>query len=196
MNVQFLNPFSTETGLEMQRGELKLDKEPYMTDDVTVVISLIGRVEGNVFYSMDQRTALELASQMLGEQLQKFDTLAQSGIAELGNVITGQASIKLSAAGYDFSISPPTLLLGKGATISTLDYPRLIVPIYAPGSAIMIHLALRETTNTKFSTAQTVNKSYPQSRGASAERQRSPAAPAQEQPDFHPPFTGALDKFY
>jgi len=163
MNVQFLNPFieaafevlRTETGLEMQRGELKLDKEPYMTDDVTVVISLIGRVEGNVFYSMDQRTALELASQMLGEQLQKFDTLAQSGIAELGNVITGQASIKLSAAGYDFSISPPTLLLGKGATISTLDYPRLIVPIYAPGSAIMIHLALRETTNTKFSTAQT-----------------------------------------
>jgi chemotaxis protein CheX len=50
-------------------------------------------------------------------------------VAELGNVITGRASVKLAEAGYEAVISPPTLLSGKGATISTLDFGRLVVPL-------------------------------------------------------------------
>ncbi|GAG41187.1 unnamed protein product, partial [marine sediment metagenome] len=109
MNVKFLNPFieaaheviQIETGNKMQRGDLNLLNDDYITNDVTVILSLVGDVEGNVFYSMDEYTAITLASTMLGEQLESFNTLAQSGVAELGNVITGRASIKLSEAGFE-----------------------------------------------------------------------------------------------
>jgi chemotaxis protein CheX len=159
MNVKFLNPFvesafevlQAEAGVQSTRGDLGLEKEPYITEDVTVIISLVGRVDGNVFYSMTQQTAIQLVSRVMGEPLEKFDVLAQSGIAELGNVITGRASVKLAAAGYEATISPPTLLLGKGATISTLDFPRLIVPMIGEWGQITIHLALREGTNQSFS---------------------------------------------
>ncbi len=163
MNVKFLNPFieaahevlKTETGLVMNRGELGLQKEAYITDDVTVILSLIGQVEGIVFYSMDERTALELVKHMLGETFSGFDNLAQSGVAELGNVITGRASVKLSQAGFKSNISPPTLLQGKGAVISTLDYPRLTVPLSDGTCHFMVHLALRENFNSDFNPAQT-----------------------------------------
>jgi len=152
MNVKFLNPFveaafevlQAETGLTISRGELSLEKAAYFTDEVTVIISLVGRVEGNVFYSLAQSTAVVMASRMLGEPLAEFNTLAQSGIAELGNVITGRASVKLSEAGYEATISPPALLLGKGATISTLDMARLVVPLESESGTVKIHLALRE----------------------------------------------------
>jgi chemotaxis protein CheX len=152
MNVKILNPFveaayevlQAETGFRMSRGELTLQSDPYRTDDVTVIISLIGKVEGNVFYSMDLGTARNLVSDIMGEPLEQFDMLAQSGIAELGNVITGQASIKLAQSGLESTISPPTLLLGKGATISTLDYARLVVPLKGECGTVVIHLALRE----------------------------------------------------
>lgn len=163
MNVKFLNPFvdsafevlQVEAGEQLVRGDLGLEKEPYQTEDVTVIISLIGRVEGNVFYSMSKETAVGLASRVLGETLTNFDVLAQSGIAELANVITGRASVKLSQAGYEATISPPTVLLGRGAVISTLDYARLVVPLKGESGLITIHLALREGADKTFSTGKT-----------------------------------------
>lgn len=152
MNVKFLNPFveaafevlQAEAGVHITRGGLSLDKLPYVTDDVTVILSLVGGVQGTVFYSMTAQTAIEFGSRMLGEPLAELDGLAQSGVAELGNVITGRASVKLSEAGFETTISPPTLLVGRGAHISTLDVPRLMVPLDTEVGAVMIQLALRE----------------------------------------------------
>jgi chemotaxis protein CheX len=162
MNVKFLNPFieaahevlKVETGIKMERGEISLEKEPYITDDITVIISLVGSVEGNVFYSMSEQTALSLAARILGELLTEFGPLAQSGIAEIGNVITGRASVKLSEAGYESTISPPTLLQGRGAVVSTLDYARLVVPLLGEFGPVVIHLALREGSSHTLSAAR------------------------------------------
>jgi len=152
MNVKFLNPFieaafeilKAETGISAQRGNLGLEQNEYITDDITVILALVGAVEGTVYYGMPEKTAMILVSKMIGESVSTFDGLAQSGIAELGNVITGRASVKLSAAGYEATISPPTLLLGRGATISTLDFARIVVPVLFDDAFINIHLALRE----------------------------------------------------
>ncbi|WP_322807388.1 chemotaxis protein CheX [Thermanaerothrix sp.] len=152
MNVKFLNPFvesafevlKAETGFNLRRGDLGLEKGVYVTEDLTVILSLVGQVEGTVFYSMSQPTALALVSPMMGSNVEMLDQLAQSAIAELGNVITGRASVKLAQAGYESVISPPTLLLGNGARISTLDFPRLIVPLEFERGQVTIHLALRE----------------------------------------------------
>jgi chemotaxis protein CheX len=152
MNVKFLNPFvnsaldvfSLELHEAVERSDLCLENDLYVTDDVTVILSLIGVVEGTVFYSMSIETARKLASTLMGETFNVFDKLAQSGIAELGNVITGRASMKLAEAGYEANISTPSLVIGKGATISTLEYPRLIVPLITSMGTITIHLASRE----------------------------------------------------
>jgi chemotaxis protein CheX len=162
MNVKFLNPFveaafevlKAETNITLERGDLGLEKSPYITEDVTVIIALVGRVEGTVFYSMSSDTAISLASRIMGENLDTLNALAQSGIAELGNVITGRASVKLSQAGYEATISPPTLLLGKGATISTVDFQRLVVPLRGECGIVDIHLALREGMRSTATTAQ------------------------------------------
>lgn len=161
MNVKFLNPFveaafevlQAETGLQITRGELGLDKHAYITEAVTVILSLVGSVEGTVFYSMSEPTGIGLASRMMGETMTQFDSLAQSGVAELGNVITGRASVKLSEAGYEANISPPTLLTGSGATISTLDFARLVVPLTSDVGVVTIHLALRESARKALSAA-------------------------------------------
>lgn len=152
MNVKFLNPFidavfevlRVETSLDVTRGSLSLENDPFITSDVTVVISLVGQVDGSVFYCMSESMALGLVSRMMGEDYPVFDSLAQSGVAELGNVITGRASIKLAESGYEATISPPTLIEGSDATISTLDRPRLVVPLQSEIGELCIYLALRE----------------------------------------------------
>jgi chemotaxis protein CheX len=162
MNVKFLNPFVSSAhdilSLEMhetvQRGELRLENKSYQTDDVTVIISLVGAVDGTVFYSMSKEVATGLASIIMGEKFDSLDRLAQSGVAELGNVITGQASMKLAEAGYESNISTPSLIIGKGAILSTLEFPRLVVPLTTSIGSMTIHLALREGLQLNLKTPQ------------------------------------------
>ncbi len=154
MNVKYLIPFIeaahevilAEAECQLQRGQLMLEKAPYRSEEVTVILSLVGDVRGTVFYGMPFDTALKIVSVIMGEAMTEFDALVQSGIAELGNVITGRASVKLSQAGFETTISPPTLMIGKNASVSTLDMPRLVVPLNGEVGNIIIQLALMESS--------------------------------------------------
>jgi len=162
MHVKFLNPFASaahdillhEMREAVQRGDLRLENGAYQTDDVTVIISLIGAVDGNVFYGMSKESAIQFASMLMGEQFDSLNELAQSGIAELGNVITGQASMRLAEAGYESNISTPSLILGREASISTLEHPRLVVPLHTSIGSLTIHLSLRENAGRRLKTPQ------------------------------------------
>ncbi len=108
MKVEFVNPFiqaarevlESELGSQAERGDLRLQKSACTTDEVTAVVGVTGTVSGLVLYSMSQTTALGIVSRVMGRSFEELDELAQSGIGELGNVITGRAGVLLSEAGF------------------------------------------------------------------------------------------------
>jgi chemotaxis protein CheX len=152
MNVKFLNPFleaaadvlQAEANLSSNRGNLSLQKSSLTGSEVTVLISIIGQIQGVVLYGMSTPTSLAIVSRIVDQQFDELNGLAQSGIAELGNVISGKATINLSNSGYQTTISPPTLIIGRGAKISTLDFSRIVVPLETKVGPLIIHLAVRE----------------------------------------------------
>jgi chemotaxis protein CheX len=152
MDVKLLNPFiqamvevlKAEVHADVSRGELSLQTSALTSDDITVLINLIGDVYGVVMYGMPSATGLSLVSKIMEQEFAELNSLAQSGVAELGNVISGQATIRFSEAGFKSNISPPMVLTGKGTTISTLDFPRIVVPLTTQYGQFTVHLALRE----------------------------------------------------
>lgn len=152
MKIDFLNPFivstaevlQKEVGADVTRGQVSLVKGLLVSSDVTVLISLVGQVQGTVLFHMSYDTAKGLVSAILGQQFQQFDELAQSGIAELANVITGLSSTKLSSAGYASIISVPMLIIGRGSRISTLNIDRICIPLLTDMGEIGLDIALRE----------------------------------------------------
>jgi chemotaxis protein CheX len=153
LNAKFLNPFieAAFAVLEMEvgttsneRGDLSLERSACTANDITVLITMVGQVQGIVLFGINEATAMAIVTKILDQPFDEFDQLAQSGISELGNVITGQASQRLAKAGYEAKISPPSLIIGKRTLISTLDFERLLVPIKTELGELQIHLALRE----------------------------------------------------
>ncbi len=152
MDVKFLNPFiqaavevlKTEVDADAVRKEVTMHKSSLTSDDITVLINLVGDVYGVVMYGMSTVTCLNLVSKIMGQEFTEFNTLAQSGVAELGNVISGQATIRFSESGFKSNISTPTVLNGNGVEISTLDFPRVVVPLETQFGMVTVHLALRE----------------------------------------------------
>lgn len=153
MKAEFVNPFvtsafqvlQTETGTAVTQGGVSVAESPLVSDEVTVLIGVVGRAQGLVLYGMSEQTAKGIVSAMTGEEMATFDSMAESAVAELGNVITGLASGELERAGYPCKIAPPSVVVGKGTSISTLSIKRLVIPLETKLGSITVHVALRET---------------------------------------------------
>jgi chemotaxis protein CheX len=151
VKAEFVNPFiqaatevlETELGGQTERGELRLQKSSCTTHEVTALVGVSGQVRGLVLFAMSQEMALSIASRMMACEFQEFDAVAQSGIGELGNVITGRAGVLLSKAGYSSTIHPPALLVGKGTKITTLELHRLVLPLRTDVGELEIQMLLK-----------------------------------------------------
>jgi len=133
-----------ECGEPVGKGQLHRVRSPQTSNEVSALIAITGGVAGLVIYSMTTETACGFASRMIGETVTELDSMAQSAIAELANMVTGQAGIGLERNGFPSDMSPPILLLGKGSSIATLNLTRLVVPLVVSFGAFNIDLAIKE----------------------------------------------------
>lgn len=152
MRVEYINPFVeaaynilTEVLAEdVKRGDLYLKSTSMPVMGVAAFVGLAGGVEGRVLFDMSMDTALKIASQMNGETITEFDELAKSTIAELANLITGQAVTKLHDLGFRFDLTPPSLFTGEKMEISDHEVEALIVPMLTEQGKIEVNVAIRE----------------------------------------------------
>ncbi len=122
---EFVNPFLAPAIFVWERElrqPLKLvgahaTDAQHTTEDLTVIIGVTGRLKGNVLYEFSEATARAIAGAMMGSPVDQLDEMALSAIGELANIITGNATIQLAAAGYSCDISPPVILQPKGLEI-------------------------------------------------------------------------------
>src|SRR5438477_13179436 len=116
MRAEVINPFlqaatevlESELGTTPTRGSIGLQRSAYTSDDVTAVVAVTGDVAGMVMFAMTAETARAMVSRMMGQDFPEFHALAQSRIAEIGNVTTGRRAILLAEAGFPLALAPPT----------------------------------------------------------------------------------------
>jgi len=152
VRTEFVNPFVAaalhvfrqELQEEPRRGPLRLEGSRVTPGEVTVIVGVAGDVEGLVLYGMDIATAQRMVGSILGiSPLRVHDDLVESGAAEIGNMITGRASMELEKQGYSCEITPPVVLLGRNILISTVAFNRLEIPFDLSTGRVVLHVALR-----------------------------------------------------
>jgi chemotaxis protein CheX len=157
MKVQYVNPFvcaafsviETLLGKQASKGELSMLPTIFTSQECNIITGVTGDIEGQVIYGMNILTADRIAAQMMGRQEMLFDELAASAIAELGNMITGNASALLLEAGYQCDITPPTMIRGAKIQMTTLHIPALLVPVIMDIGQMEITVSLKENLASK-----------------------------------------------
>ncbi len=152
MKIQYINPFISASfsvlqmalGMKAEKGQISMRPTLFTSQQCNVLTGVTGRVHGQVIYGMSLTTADKVASVMMGQPVPTFDQLAASAIAELGNMITGNASTLLAEAGYICDITPPTIVRGTNLNMSTLDIPALVVPMCLEVGVIELTVCLCE----------------------------------------------------
>ncbi|MDX9754522.1 MAG: chemotaxis protein CheX [bacterium] len=155
MKVEYVNPFIESASkvlveianLNSKRGSLSMKDLNTPFRDVCAILGVIGAVQGQVIYGFDENTARSVVSRMMmGAEVNEFDEMARSALGELGNIITGKASVALESAGYPIEISPPTLVMAQNVRISSVKIPMIVVPLETEVGTIDIYVGLQESS--------------------------------------------------
>jgi len=142
MNVDYINPFIEAsqsvlmmmTGNKPELGQVYIRKSPFKSDNIAVVVGLTGKIRGQVILSFSQKSALSVASAMMGGMvLTELDEMSKSAISELANMIMGNTATLLASRGIGIEITPPSMFMGEKLLISPANMKTICIPLNVGG---------------------------------------------------------------
>jgi chemotaxis protein CheX len=111
---------------------------------VLINIGVVGPLKGAVLIGMDLDSAKQFASKMMmGMEVPELDSLAQSAISEMGNMVCANACTNFAKVGIDgLDISPPTLLIGNDGQVRLAVSEVLVVNLTVDGILVNVYCGL------------------------------------------------------
>ncbi len=97
---------------KIEEGRTYVKEKFSISYDFSFIIRVTGKYTGAVIMSLEEKTALFLASAMIRSQhVKQFDKLAESAIQELANMTISRALLAIAGNGL-FNITPPEFIRG------------------------------------------------------------------------------------
>jgi len=110
---------------------------------VAVMLGFTKQIHGNVVYNMNEDTAKFIAStMMMGMPVSEMDTMAQSAIAEMSNMLAANTATNLTALELEVDISTPSVTVGKDAKIKISNGQYLTIEMDLGGHKVDIAIAV------------------------------------------------------
>jgi len=137
MKAEYINPFirsarsviNSLLGIDAELGKIYLRSEPFLYNQVVIMIGFIGKIKGQVYFELSKETAKKIASVMMGGiNITELDEISKSALAEMGNMIMGNSCMIFAEEKINIDITPPSLLTGEKIEISN-KVSTIIVPL-------------------------------------------------------------------
>lgn len=129
IKVEYVNPFISSTvntfttmlGLNPTKKAISVKEDFNSTTDISGVIGMSGNASGNVVLGFPKRLALKAVQRLLGlsDDVKCIDSDVTDAIGELANMIAGGAKKQLNEFGFNITITPPNIVVGRGHRIFT-----------------------------------------------------------------------------
>jgi len=138
MKAEYINPFLESAGLVLEQltrvrpvtGPLGIQDVHFAENHIWIKIGLDGEMIGDVVFGLHEEVALKLASAMMGGYaVTQVDDMTRSAISELGNMISGNASILLYNQGIKVGITPP-VLIQSSSDVAGYRKKALTIPLH------------------------------------------------------------------
>jgi chemotaxis protein CheX len=119
VEANFINPFlfssvyviESVIQIKPSIGKIKVSEIREIENTLLLKIGIVGQIERDVLFGFPKYMIMKIVSKMMGGYtVTEYDEMCQSALAELGNMITGNASSMLMDEGYKVDITPPNII--------------------------------------------------------------------------------------
>lgn len=151
MDAKLVNPFIDAFMAVMpqigfptpKRTKVYLQDKNAISAGVVVMVGFTKQMRGNVVYNMSEDTAKFIAStMMMGMPVSEFDSMAQSAICELSNMLSANSATNLTQMGLEVDISTPNLTIGQGFSVKISEGQYLTIEMDLGGHKVDIAIAV------------------------------------------------------
>ncbi|MFD0961427.1 chemotaxis protein CheX [Paenibacillus chungangensis] len=141
MKAEYINPFLESAIVVIEQvvqirpatGQLGMKDITYIENHIWIQIGMNGQMNGNIVFGLSEGVALKMVSAMMGGYaISEIDEMGRSAISELGNMISGNASMLLYNQGVTVDITPPQVIQSAGAMNFSVT-KALTVPLIMDG---------------------------------------------------------------
>ena len=142
MRVEHINPFiqgtegilKTVCGVDTKLGKI-YKKSQIAAGEYSILIEIVGELRGLVYYSMNEKTACNIASKMMmGMPISSLDDMSKSALCELSNMISGNVATIFSGMNIAVDIKPPVFNDGSSPSAA---YEFIAIPINLDNSDVL-----------------------------------------------------------
>lgn len=102
-----------------------MDKEQAF-GDISITVGVVGEINGNIVYEFSKKFAFEMMRIMTFMEITEIDEMVCSAMAEISNIISGNATVSLAQKGYACDITIPEIGIDKKEEKSDLKTKVLI----------------------------------------------------------------------
>lgn len=124
-------------------SDVAMDEDGYRKKGPAMLISIKGQIEGRIILDMDTATAARIASVMSGEEVQESDPVIRETVAELANMVIGNAVTLLNDRGFTFKVFPPEVHTAEQIEKAGADTEATVLSFHAPQGDIYMNIMMR-----------------------------------------------------
>ncbi len=152
MDVKHINPILTafseiipQIGFDsIVKTKIALLGSSVEYSGILIDIGLYGSIKGVVLIGMSIESAMTFASKMMmGMEVSSFDSLAQSAISEMGNMVCANACTQFNNVGISgLDISPPTVMISDFGTATLPANQVILISFIVDGIDVNVYVGL------------------------------------------------------
>ena len=88
-------------------SDISMDEEAYQRRATASMVEISGDIEGRVIFDVEDSAAMKVASSLAGMEMESDPQLIRETVAELANLVIGNAVTSLNDQGFRFRVHPP-----------------------------------------------------------------------------------------
>jgi chemotaxis protein CheX len=154
MRLDFVKAFVNSTteilgeliGSEVEVNSMTMVSGPIADREVITIIGLMGELQGDVVFDIDQPTAKRLGEHLTGEEAECMTPLVKSSIAEVASMAIGRAISRINDDGTKLRMTPPNIFTDAETITYQDSFETLVAPITTQYGEVRISVAIQDLT--------------------------------------------------
>ncbi|HVJ04427.1 MAG TPA: chemotaxis protein CheX [Candidatus Saccharimonadales bacterium] len=151
MRMELIQPFINAADAVLSQtlacpitvSDISMDEEVYQRRATAALVEITGDIEGRVIFDVEDSTAMKVACTISGMEMDADPQLIRETVAELANLVIGNAVTTLNDQGFRFKVHPPIEHHSEQGFRGSEDMEALIMDFASPAGSVFMNVAIR-----------------------------------------------------
>jgi chemotaxis protein CheX len=151
MKMELIQPFinaadavlSETLACPVTVADISMTEEAYQRHATAALVEISGDIEGRVIFDVEDGAAMKVASSIAGADLAADPQLIREAVAELANLVIGNAVTTLNDQGFRFKVHPPVDHPSRQGFSGSEDMEALVMDFSSPVGSVFMNIAMR-----------------------------------------------------